>query len=159
MDRKISSADGLNRMRSQISIWFDEIKSKDMAIRRKAITGIGDIVTPNLLLDGYGQTKQLMRVAESPFPEEVIAPLIDLLRDSTTGDKNLILDTLFDLARYERVTNDFIPEDKLESYLSWAKHLRNLVYQGIEVYRNLSNSKEPRVAEMASDLIQLFRII
>src|SRR5262249_37354892 len=135
----------------RISNWLEQIASTDDKTRRTAMQELKDAVAPWELLDGFGSTKDLMRIAESQIPEAVIPFLLETLKRDETQDKGFILEILFDLSRYLHVHKDFIPLNESERYQIWAKRLHELIRNEMGTYWELSKSTSPDIQFIAQD--------
>lgn len=144
-------------MRLDVSVILKNIQAEDEHIRSKALLELKDIVAPWELLDGYGSTTELMRISKDPVTLSVIPFLIALLKDNARASKSLVLEMLFDLARYTDVSKDFIPETEYDRYMNWAKDLRSRIGQDLEVYTTLLQHPLIEVRQEAEALINLLK--
>ena len=144
-------------MRLDVSVILENIQSKDEIIRNKALVELKDVVAPWELLDGYGSSTELMQISKNPVTLSVIPLLIELLKDDACTSKSLILETLYDLARYRDVSRDFIPEVEYDQYMNWAKDIRSRILQELEVYTTLLQHPLIEVRQEAQGLINLLK--
>jgi hypothetical protein len=154
MLNKINAVDWKQLGNERVGQYMSEALSDDEAVSRTALIQLKEAIAPWELLDGYGSTSKLMGMSKSALPITVIPLLVELLSFESVN-KPIVLETLYDVARYRLVDESFVPDEEAHHYQNWAERLFLAVKGYSAIFTSLLGSDSEAARETAKDLLAL----
>lgn len=133
-----------------------QLTGDDETAIREAIGLLADKVAPLMLLSGYGQYTDLIKLMETELPHIVTPFLIEILQQTNNMSVKLgLLEILHNECNYvNAVATELGVLPDREVYEQWAHGLWNEVNKGLPIYQNLRLDSVPALAQAAEDLLQ-----
>ncbi|MEO8609711.1 MAG: hypothetical protein ABI690_17595 [Chloroflexota bacterium] len=113
-------------------------------------------LAPLMLLSGYGNYRDLMRIMETKIPH-IVTPFLIQILDKTTDKRVsvMILELVHNECMYIQTVGTIVADR--EDYKAWARQLRDEVEKGMPVYLKLAHDSEQDVRQGTEDLLLILK--